>query len=192
MKKMFIAFVIIILSIILLIFIDPWKTVHFMSINKNDNVLGIENFKKLKNTYPEYFFNDVFFYVVSKGKNESIYSTSDPYCLNIIFLDYIGEKKIEIKEISVLNTDLEIEEKIQINDDLILYTKYTNLKNSKTSELLKSDYCTAYFTIDNLYNIDKYKKNIEIYLDFVIDNDEKQIVLELKRYTTYGLLKWRY
>ena len=138
----------------------PWQTIKFLSY-PIETLSEIENFDEIDSNCK---IEDVFFYFISNGIEDTMYTTKSPYSLDFVFESYKKETVI------INSVKLEFDGKtIILKEDLFPLNVTIDFPNYVNSNIYSGSYKTDY-----LYELEKFKE-IKVIANVTIFRNGKTI-----------------
>jgi len=145
--------------------VRPWQTIKFMSY-PIEKLSEIENFDDIETDCK---IDNVFFYFISNGIEDSMYASKSPYSLNFVF------ESFEKTDLIINSMQLEFDgEMINLSEDIFPVNLTIDFPNYINSKLYSGSYKTDY-----LYRLEKVKE-IKVVINVTIKNNGKSVTKDIE------------
>ncbi len=161
--------------------ISPWQSIKFISYPV-ETLSEIENFDKIESNCK---IENIFFYFVSNGIEDTMYSTKSPYSLNFVF------ESFENGSLIINSIKLEFDGKTKIlEEDLFPMNISIDFPNYINTKLYSGNFETDY-----LYELENVKE-IKVFANVTIIGNEnvvtKDIMAKAVKRTKRGIFQYRF
>ena len=155
-----IAFLLVAVSALNRCRILPWKTTRFCSCSEYLKLDHIGGFNKLVRFYPDSECNGIFMVTISKGDDERMYSTKNPFAFRFYFCHYVPDIKTVIKTVRIENErgqefHVALKLPVEVSTKRVRNYKDYNLDEYVESEcfegLIETEYAYAFEDFERVY-----------------------------------------
>lgn len=167
--------------------IYPWKTIKFISYPANElESIEISDINENNVEISNFVIDNVFFYFVTNGIEDTMYTTKAPYSINFVFKSYDKNTIVSINSVRLF---FDNEQKNIENHSFPLNIKIA------TQGYMNPIFYSGNFETEYIYNLSKVKE-ISVIVNVTIKKNNLEMTKDLKasasKKVKRGLVQYRY